>query len=289
MARELCWYDVFTTTRFRGNPLGVVPDAQGLDAATMAAVAAELGLSETTFVLPPERAGVDHDVRIFTPTRELAFAGHPTIGTAVALAQRAGVRETTMVLGLGAGPTTVAVRPGPGGALEAAFAAPARPQVRAATPSPGEVATAIGLAPTDLDPELPIHVADAGGTAFVVAAVADLGVLARCRPAGSLPGVVGVYAVARDGDGYRVRMFAPAAGVAEDPATGSAACAFAGSLATYVPAFAPDGRYDVAVTQGVEMGRRSDLRLSFDVGGGTVTEVRLAGAAVAVLTAMIDV
>ncbi len=136
---------------------------------------------------------------------------------------------------------------------------------------------------------MPLHVADAGGTAFVVVGVPDLGVLARARPVASVGDVVGTYVVAPDGDGFRVRMFAPAAGVPEDPATGSAACAFAGSLATYHGDFAADGRYDVAVTQGVEMGRRSELALSFDVAGGAVTEVRLSGAAVPVLSGTIVV
>jgi trans-2,3-dihydro-3-hydroxyanthranilate isomerase len=288
MRRELGWYDVFTTVPFEGNPLGVVLDATGLDDQTMAAIAAELGLSETTFVLPPGSPGVDHDVRIFTPTRELAFAGHPTIGTAVALAERAGTPSTTLVLGLGAGPTAVTVELGPGGALVAAFAAPRRPRVGPVDAQADDVAGAIGLRASDLDPTVPLHVADAGGTAFVVVGVPDLDVLARAHPVATVGDVVGTYVVAPDGGGFRARMFAPGAGVPEDPATGSAACAFAGSLATYYGDFAAAGRYEVAVTQGVEMGRRSELALSFDVADGDVTEVRLSGAAVPVLSGTIE-
>lgn len=286
---DLVWYDVFTDRRFTGNPLAVVPDARGLDDAAMARIARELNLSETTFVLPAEAPGTTHRVRIFTPTRELAFAGHPTVGTAIALTELAGRQEADLVLGLGAGPTPVTVRPNASGGLRAGFVAPQLPRLRPAPVDGPEVAALIGIEADELDPVLPLHLADAGGTDFVVAQVRSLDVLARCAPIGRLHDVVGVYAVAPEDDGYRVRMFAPAVGVPEDPATGSAACAFAGSLVAHVARFGVDGAHEVRLRQGVEMGRPSELALSFDVAGGAPSQVRLAGGAVRALEGRITV
>ncbi len=286
---DLVWYDVFTDRPFTGNPLAVVPDARGLDDATMAHIARELNLSETTFVLPPDVPGTTHRVRIFTPTRELAFAGHPTVGTAIALAELAGQRDLDLVLGLGAGPTAVTVRPAAGGTLSAAFVAPQLPRLRPAPVDERAVASIVGIEPDDLDSALPLHLADSGGTDFVVAQVRSLDALARCAPVGRLPEVVGVYVVAPEDAGYRVRMFAPAVGVPEDPATGSAACAFAGSLVAHVERFGVAGTHEVRLRQGVEMGRPSELALAFDVHDGVLTEVRLAGGAVRALEGRITV
>ena len=101
------WYDVFTDRPFTGNPLAVFTDAAGIAEADMPRIARELNLSETTFVLPPEQPGTTHRVRIFTPGRELAFAGHPTVGTAVALAEQSGADSADLVLGLGNVPLDV--------------------------------------------------------------------------------------------------------------------------------------------------------------------------------------
>lgn len=284
MSHRFVWYDVFTATARTGNPLAVITDAEGLDDAAMASIARELNLSETTFVLPPVDGATTHRVRIFTPTRELAFAGHPTVGTAVALTELAGLDAADLVFGLGAGPTAVAVRRTAAGVLEAGFVAPQLPRLSPSPVTAEQAAAVVGLAAGDLDPSVPPHLADAGGTVFLVVAVTSLDVLARCRPVGGLgSGVVGAYVFVRTADGFRCRMFAPDAGVPEDPATGSAACAFAGTLVAHVPGFGTDGTHDVALRQGVEMGRPSELALSFDVTGGSPTEVRLRGAAVRVL------
>ena len=285
---DLVWYDVFTDRSFAGNPLAVIPDARGLDDATMARIARELNLSETTFVLPPETPGTTHRVRIFTPTRELPFAGHPTVGTAVALTELAGVQDADLVLGLVAGPTAVTVRPA-GATLRAGFVAPQLPRLRPSPIDAATVAALVGLDAADLDPALPLHVADAGGSDFVVAQVRSLDALAASGPIGRLPEVVGVYLVAPEDDGYRVRMFAPAAGVPEDPATGGAACAFAGSLVAHVARFGGTGTHEVRIRQGVEMGRPSELALSFDVHDGRPAQVRLAGGAVRALEGRIRV
>lgn len=277
------WYDVFTDRRFAGNPLAVFPDASGLSSEDMARIARELNLSETTFVLPAETPGTTHRVRIFTPGRELPFAGHPTLGTGIALAEASGVDRADLVLGLDAGPTPVTVWRRPDGVLAGEFRAPQVPRL---SPSPVPVADAValvGLTEADLEPAFPVHQSDAGGTVFLMMRLHSLDALARSRPVGSAPGVVGIYLAVRTAHGWQSRMYAPEVGVVEDPATGSAAVSFAGSLHAHVDGYGVDGTHDVVVHQGVEMGRPSELSLSFDVDGGRITEVRLAGAAVRVL------
>lgn len=277
------WYDVFTDHRFAGNALAVFPDASGLTVEDMAQIARELNLSETTFVLPAETEGTTHRVRIFTPGRELPFAGHPTVGTAVALVEASGADHGDLVLGLGAGPTPVSVRRRPDGVLEAQFRAPQVPRLGPPPVSAAEAAVLVGLSVEDLEPSFPVHQSDAGGTVFLMVRLHSLEALARSRPVGSAPGVVGIYLAVRTAHGWQSRMYAPAVGVVEDPATGSAAVSFAGSLHAHVEGYGVDGTHEVTLHQGVEMGRRSELALSFDVLDGLVSEVRLAGAAVKVL------
>ena len=293
------WLDVFTDDAFGGNALAVFPDAAGLSEAQMRTIARELNLSETTFVTPAESPGTTHRVRIFTPTRELAFAGHPTVGTAIALVSHLGNgdgdghggddRDVDLVLGLTAGPTPVRVRRAASGRRRATFVAPRTPRLSPASIGGPAVAALVGLGPTDLDDSIPAHLTDSGGTVFLVVGVRSLEALGRCRPIGSAPDVVGIYVVCAVADGWRCRMFAPESGVVEDPATGSAGCSFAGTLHRYVPGFAADGTYRVSLRQGVEMGRPSELALEFDVTAGTIAEVRMTGSAVEVLRGEIDV
>jgi trans-2,3-dihydro-3-hydroxyanthranilate isomerase len=188
-----------------------------------------------------------------------------------------------LVLELGAGLTPVAVRLGPDGALTAELTAPQLPRLGESPIDAERLAALVGLAADDLDPSLPLHLADAGGTTFVVSGVRGLDALGRSRPNGTAPGVVGIYLSTRNGSGWQSRMFAEDAGVPEDPATGSATVAFAGSLHRHVAEHSADGTHRVDVRQGVEMGRPSDLALAFDVRAGAITEVRLRGAASKVL------
>jgi trans-2,3-dihydro-3-hydroxyanthranilate isomerase len=277
------WYDVFTDHRFAGNALAVFPDASGLTGEDMARIARELNLSETTFVLPAEAERTTHRVRIFTPARELPFAGHPVVGTAVALVEAGGGDHADLVFGLGAGPTPVSVRRRPDGVLTAQFLAPQVPRLGPPPVSAAEAAALVGLTASDLDPTFPVHQSDAGGTVFLVVRLHSLDALARSRPVGSAPGVIGIYLAVRTAHGWQSRMYAPAVGVVEDPATGSAAVSFAGSLHAHVDGYGVDGTHEVTIHQGIEMGRPSDLALSFDVVDGSVSEVRLAGSAVKVL------
>lgn len=285
--------DVFTTRAFAGNQLAVVPDARDHDAALMQDVARELNLAETTFVLPPTVPGATHRVRIFTPGAEVPFAGHPTIGTALFLAGRDAPEADAvdLVFEEAIGLVRVAVR-GTGAARTAELTVAQLP-VRSGAPSAAAMARALELESAQVleGPHAPS--VWSCGLPFTVVAVRDLGALAAARPVAPgwhralLPDVepfVLLYTTATDQAGVdiRARMFAPEVGVAEDPATGSAACALAGALHAIERATGPrpDGPRRWRIHQGVEMGRPSELFLSAEVAGGTLVRVGVAGSAV---------
>jgi trans-2,3-dihydro-3-hydroxyanthranilate isomerase len=290
MRRRFTTLDVFTERPFAGNPLAVLPDARGLTDAQMLAVTREFNFSETTFVLPPATATAARRVRIFTPGGELPFAGHPTIGTAVALVADGYVAmadgRLDLVFELGAGPTPVTVT-AERGRYAATFTAPRPPRYGPPTP-PERVAAALGLRAGAIDTAAHPPLDVGTGIDFVAVRLEDEAALAAAGPhapawaelesPGAGHGVV-AYVVAGDGR-LRVRMFAPALGVGEDPATGSAAAALGALLADLEPA--TDGRFAWTITQGVEMGRPSRLDVAVDKAGGAVTAVRVAGAAVVV-------
>lgn len=287
--------DVFTATPFEGNPLAVVVDPPPLDPATMQAIAAELNLSETVFLRP---AGAGRwDTRIFTPSKELPFAGHPTVGAAVALTG-AGLVDVSdgrgrLTLVEGVGDVDIEIAQAPGTGTEATCAAPVAPQAldRLGGDTLAAVLAALALTAADAHPELPAGGWSAG-VPFVVVPLANVDALERIVVDGSaltaaLAGAAAceVYAMAPTGraEHWRARMFAPAFGIAEDPATGSAACAAAGLLATTAPDGGPEGRrVEWLVEQGVEMGRRSLIRLAATVTAGTAERVELGGTAVLV-------
>jgi trans-2,3-dihydro-3-hydroxyanthranilate isomerase len=259
--------DVFTTEPFAGNPLAVCVNQDVADAAVMQRVARELNLSETVFV---STDGDRFPTRIFTPSRELPFAGHPTIGTAVLLASLGHVRDGAVTLAEGVGDVRVTVD-----GATAEFETAKLPD-RAGDIAPADAAAAIGVTVDDLHPDLEPAVWDAG-LAWPIVPVRDVATLARTR---AVPGTLdSVYAVTPDGDApgarWRARSFVLGMGIAEDPATGSAVAAFAGFVAGL-----PHDAF--VVTQGVEMGRPSELRLSLERDGTTIAAVRVAGEAVVV-------
>ena len=266
--------DVFTDTPLQGNQLAVFPDGHEIAARHMQPLARELNLSETVFVLPAQQGG-DARIRIFTPTVELAFAGHPVLGTAIVLgAERA--RDAVSVE-TGAGSVSVALQ---GGGARVACGwmqqpiPPWRPYERAA-----ELLQALGVQRSRLPVEAyangPLHVyVELDSEAQVAALRPDL------RALGELEGV-GASCFAGAGGSWKTRMFAPALGVAEDPATGSAA----GPLAVHL---ARHGRIafgeEIEIRQGAELGRPSLLRARavgsperierVEVGGSAVTVAR---------------
>lgn len=260
---EFVTVDVFTARRFGGNPLAVFPDAEGLTDAEMQALAGEFNLSETTFILPPDDAANTARVRIFTPRAELPFAGHPNVGTAWVLATRGRDRDGTLRLEELAGLVNVDVERADGKVTGARVAAPRALRVEdgvaasEAAPCAGLSASDIVGAPVVASVGIPFTLAEVSADALT-RAVPDIGAfraLAAGTPDGAMRG--SLYLFARD-DGARIRarMFAPLAGIPEDPATGSAATALA-ALLLYRGG---GGALDITISQGAEMGRPSTLR-----------------------------
>ena len=239
--------DVFTATPLEGNPVAVFTDAAGLPEAALQSLARELNLSETVFVYPPANPeSADARIRIFTPGVELPFAGHPTLGTAFLIGRRDGLEVVRLETGMGTIPVTLN---GEYGEMEQPL------PTHAPYPDPDALRDALALPAAGL----PIDVYD-NGPRFALVDVIDADVLRLMRPdlnALALFGGTGVSCFAVTGpDTANVRMFAPGSGVAEDPATGSAA----GPLAVHL---ARHGRIPfgtrVTLTQGVEIGRPSTL------------------------------
>jgi trans-2,3-dihydro-3-hydroxyanthranilate isomerase len=280
--------DVFTDTAFSGNPLAVLPDARGLTTAQMQAIAREFNYSETTFVLPPDDARHIARVRIFTPGGELPFAGHPTIGTAFVLATigAIGADIGAIVFEEGVGPVPVEIVRDGDRVTHCRLTAARLPEPGPPPPPASALARMLSLADGEV---LDGSACWSCGVPFLVVPLAGVEALARCtldlpiwREVLSDYATQKVYPVARTGAmRWRVRMFAPGVGVAEDPATGSAAAAFAGWLATHAPQ-PRDGTLAVRLEQGIEMGRPSELQVELDLREGAITAVRVGGAAVMV-------
>lgn len=289
--------DVFTDIRFGGNQLAVLPEAQGLSDRQMQQIAREFNFSESAFVFPPER-GHTRRVRIFTPTTEVPFAGHPNVGTAFALARAGafGPIETPITVTFeekaGLVPITIRLREE---TLWCELSAPERLSL-GKTVSAEALAAAVSLAAADVVATThPPRVASVG-LPFLVAELRDRSALARARvnPQGldalAAQGVapdVHLYTRSADEFDIRARMFAPLDGVPEDPATGSANCALAGLLSHYGDA--TDGMFSWRIAQGVEMGRPSVLEASAEKRDGTVVATRIGGASVLVSEGVIEV
>ena len=283
-------FDVFTTERYAGNPLAIVLGADDLDGGAMQRIASEFNLSETIFVMAPERGDNEARVRIFTPRYEMAFAGHPTIGCAIHLAERhwpKGRIDETLVLEEDAGPVPVKVTRRDG-EMRATFTAPVVPTPIEAAVDREALASALHLDPGDLRDDHPLGVHE-GGPAFLYVPLRDLDALARARPLGpgwrdALPEAVhSVYCYAPEtekGADWRARMFAPDAGIMEDAATGSASAILASQL--LVVGVLGEGTTGLRLRQGVEMGRPSEIGVEIDVASGALAAVRVSGSAVRV-------
>lgn len=278
--------DVFTDRPFTGNPLAVFVDPPELSTSQMQALAGELNLSESVFVRPPAARDEAWPTRIFTPGTELPFAGHPTVGTAVLLAELSLV-EDRVVLAEPVGDVDVAIErraDGTSATLRTAVAP-------SYTPAPDRelLAAALSLAPDDLHPSLAEGVWSCG-VPFCVVPVRDADVLARTRVDLGLwhehlasTDAANLYPMAPLDEGWdrwRVRMFSPGFGIPEDPATGAAAAASGGFLAGTRQWRKGPLRW--VLEQGVEMGRPSELRVSLDADGGEATGVFVGGDAVVV-------
>ena len=284
--------DVFTETRFAGNPLAIVLGADDLTPAQMQIIAREFNLSETIFVQAPVNPAHTARVRIFFPTAEIPFAGHPTIGCAIHLACAAagpGDFDRAMALEEEAGLVPVRVWRR-GEKVSAEFVAPVLPHaVNGATVATSErFAAALGLQADDIG--LAGHQPGVwqGGPRFLYAPVASLDALAKARPMEPAwseviraAGVDSIYPYTRGTDcDYRARMYSPTAGIPEDPATGSASAILSAQL--LASGALGEGENRFTLHQGVEMGRPSVIGLTAHVTGGKLAEVRIAGSAVPV-------
>lgn len=285
--------DVFTDTPFRGNPVAVVLDARGVTTEQMQQIAIEFGYSETTFVLPPENPGHTARVRIFTPAREIPFAGHPNVGTAFVLAQQAARQSQTLPETLLfeeiAGVVPVRLLRETERVIGAELCAPqalscySRVSVQA-------VAACLSLAPEDIATDTHSPQVASVGLPFLVVELGSREALRRCVPnlqafRATLPldGAVSIYAYTREiGPGEKgdlqARMFTSR--MTEDPATGSATAAATALLAT----LSARSSLSLNVSQGVDMGRDSQLYAHWDASG-----VRVGGQCVMVMEGVLNI
>ena len=291
--------DVFTDTPFGGNPLAVVLDADVLSGAQMQTIAAEFNLSETVFVLQPAKAGRHRrKLRIFTPRAELPFAGHPTVGASYLLAARnlldVDPADPVMVLEEGVGDVPVTVRFGREGPASTQMSVPRMPERGPEPPPRGELAAMLSLTESDL---LPGPAGYSCGVPFLFIQIRSREAIARVSLRTDLSEKLlsggwakGVFlfttdTVSKDAQ-VHARVFAPALGIAEDPATGGAASALAGFLHDQAPR---DGRRRWLIEQGFEMGRPSHIELEADTAGGKIVAVRISGSSVLVSEGWITV
>ena len=284
--------DVFTAERFGGNPLAVITDDAGLSTAEMQAIAREFNYSETTFVGPPEDPANTARVRIFTPSSELPFAGHPNVGTAYVLAQMERYRDLSdLRFEEKAGLVAVTLRKTAGACVGATIRAPRRLEVGLDVDA-DTIAACASLPVAEVMTANHRPVAASVGLEFIFAELTSVDALGKVRPnaaafeeacerydnAGDR---FSLFLYARHDRAIRARMFAPLALTTEDPATGSASAALGALLA--VLDRQRDGAVETVIHQGVEMGRPSRLEVSAMKREGMVEEVTVGGQCVPVM------
>ena len=304
MKRRYVVLDVFTTRPLEGNPLAVVLDAEDLDTAAMQRIAREFNLSETVFVRRAVHPAHSAELRIFSPGRELPFAGHPTVGTAALLAEErfgevATAIDAVVVLEEKVGVVRAAVRLDPSLPTYAEFDAPRLPvRIRSELPSKGAIADALGLDAADVGFENHVPTIFEAGVPFAFVPLADLDAVRRARLAvpmwkaafgksEALPVYVYCRETLNHDSTFHARMFGVGFGIGEDPATGSAAAAFAGVIGCFdLPT---KGSHSHRIEQGFEMGRPSLIDLTLEIDGKELVAVRIGGSAVRVAEGTIDV
>lgn len=294
--------DVFTDRRFGGNQLAVFPDARGIPDELMLPITREFNYSETTFVLPPADPRHTRRVRIFTPEREMPFAGHPTVGTAHVLAHLGEVPltgpVTHVVFEEGVGPVPVAIHQDAGRPSFAQLSVARLPEFGPAPPAREALAEMLSLhaddvaegefAPQSVSCGLPFLFVPLRDRAAVARARVRLDVWERVlRDYWTREIFVFAFDPERPGSDVRARMFAPGLNVFEDPATGSACAAFGGYLASR--SAQRDGTLRWVVEQGFEMGRPSILEIETDRKSGAITGVRVGGKSVVVCEGTIEI
>jgi trans-2,3-dihydro-3-hydroxyanthranilate isomerase len=292
MRRRFVTLDVFTAERFAGNPLAVVLDAQGLDTAPMQAIAREFNLSETVFVLPASDRAHRARLRIFTPGRELPFAGHPTVGTAVLLARiDGGAEPRDLVVEESIGAVRCQVAPSRGGGF-ARFDLPKLPEEVGTAADASVIAAALGLDSGDLGFDGFVPAQWSAGNAFTFVPLRERAAVARSRPDvgrwDAAFGSTGAFLFCREtvapDNAYYARMYTPGAGIYEDPATGSAVAALAGMVARTLG----DGEHALGIEQGYDMGRPSLIRLALTIRERELAAASIGGDAVVVSDGTIE-
>jgi len=289
--------DVFSSAPFGGNQLAVLPDAAGISTAGMQKIAREFNFGETTFVLPKNDPANTCRVRIFTPRAELNFAGHPTVGTACALVMKQHARLSDpirLILEENIGPVTVDVARRNGG-FHGTLTLMLSGKIEAPTgaPSPTDLAAVLSIGPAEVS-----QIFFAGvGVPFCFAQlssneVVDRAAINRAAWSATLARAWGPHVFffagnLRDGGELYARMCAPALGVEEDPATGSACAALVGAMASK-PEFGGTA-YRLSIQQGVSMGRRSEIEAEARKSGSFVTSVRVGGATAYIASGEIEV
>lgn len=293
--RKYFIYDVFTEDRLAGNPLAVVVDSKGLDSAGMQRIAREFNLSETAFVLAASNPTHKARVRIFTPDYEMPFAGHPTVGTAIALSEMGQGTDLAgiFVLEENIGLVRCAVNK-LGKGLFAEFDLPKLPEPMPLSTDAEVIGAALGLDPHEIGFENHRVALWSAGVPYITLPVADLKTAAKVQlnneawfefaPRKSDVAVASAYIYCREtvdhANSFHARMIVPGNPSYEDPATGSAAAAFAGVIVDFDKP--TDGGQRFWIEQGIEMGRPSRIRLELDVSGGNLVGARIGGHAVKV-------
>jgi trans-2,3-dihydro-3-hydroxyanthranilate isomerase len=286
--------DVFTGTRFAGNSLAVVFDADSIDSAAMQAVAREFNHPETVFVLKPKAAGSTAHARIFTPVLEMPFAGHPTVGTAVVLALRRNA-GSDVVLEEKIGLLKCRVQAEGTDRGRATFVIPALPSDAGAAADRKSIAAALGLAIDDIGFDGHQPSKWSAGITFTFVPVRNIDAVRRCRIIDTQWDAAfadtGAYIFSHETEyeasDFHARMFAPGFGVREDPATGSAAAAFAGFCGKSFSL--GDGEHLFTIEQGFEMGRRSLIELGLTKRGGALVSASVGGPAIVVTEGEIEI
>jgi trans-2,3-dihydro-3-hydroxyanthranilate isomerase len=296
MSHRFYTLDVFTSTPLQGNPLAVILDCQDLNPEQMQAIAREFNLSETVFVLPPTDPTNTAKIRIFTPTKELPFAGHPTIGTAILLATLEapdamhGLGGITIALEQQIGVVKADVTKHKTLGVRAIFEAPKLSIRLDANFNLEHIAQALGITPANIGFKNHEPSIWSAGVPFIMIPVKSLEVMASLKipspeawqKAFGDCGSDAVYMYTNDtinpNHHVHARMFSPLLGVPEDPATGSAAAAFSGVAVAFEKP--PNGMHQLVIEQGYEMGRPSQIALDIDVMNGAATHVRIGGGAV---------
>ncbi len=296
MRRRFHTLDVFTDVPLAGNPLAVVLDAEGLDEARMQAIAREFNLSETVFVLPPRDPVNTARIRIFTPGRELPFAGHPTVGAAILLAEtRAPELLPRQDVGLAIEEEiglVQCVARRVKGKSRASFTLPRLPGAAGDVPPSTALAAILGLADRDIGFADHVPTLMSAGVPYTLVPVKDRDTVDRASPdLTRWPHGLAAFVYARDEQGgedggFHARMFAPDFGIVEDPATGSAVAAFAGALARFERL--AEGDHTIIVHQGVAMGRPSRITLGLDIANGMLVSASIGGGGVIVSQGTLD-